>query len=286
METWASHYSVRNFWGVTDHQDYDVNCDQQSWEALHAFKESCRDGNGKKFAIGSFGRWGYEKQGWGWFCAQRRPGHALGWLQKKYQDPASMPDILLIVDDDTSVDIEEVQLHMSQVQGPYVGNPCLAMNIARTGNTGVGGAGTFFNRAALENLSRPIFCDERKQENMNSSCENLKDNKVGEYDVFQQGDSVFDIFYKYSALREFCMHSDWAMGYMINAYSGSSLRSLGRCYGYRGPPRPCEPGGSTSCHYQGPEAMKQFATEHVGMESNPSWTTLRTLHLRQPWRQV
>lgn len=40
----------------------------------------------------------------GWFCAQRRPGHALGWLQTIYQSNAtSIPDILLLVDDDTSV---------------------------------------------------------------------------------------------------------------------------------------------------------------------------------------
>jgi hypothetical protein len=34
METWASHYSVRNFWGVTEEQDYDVKCGQQPEEAL------------------------------------------------------------------------------------------------------------------------------------------------------------------------------------------------------------------------------------------------------------
>ena len=41
----------------------------------------------------------------GWYCAQRRPGRALGWLQAMYQDTkkTTMPDILAIVDDDTSV---------------------------------------------------------------------------------------------------------------------------------------------------------------------------------------
>jgi hypothetical protein len=202
-----------------------------------------------------------------------------------YQDPAKIPDILILVDDDTSVDIEELQRQMSTFgDSPYVGNPCLGRRLGGLSNTGIGGAGTFFNRAAIENLSRPIFCDDWKQESMISACEILQANRVGEYDVFQQGDSVFDIFYKYSALREFCMHSDWAMGYMINAYSGSRLRKLGHFNGcrYRWP---CER-GSTSCHYQDPEAMKQFAHERVVMTSHPSWITLRTLHLRQPWRQV
>jgi hypothetical protein len=40
-----------------------------------------------------------------------------------YQDPAYIPDILIIVDDDTAVDIEAVQLWMSEANGPRVGNP-------------------------------------------------------------------------------------------------------------------------------------------------------------------
>jgi len=39
----------------------------------------------------------------GWYCAQRRPGRALGWLQAMYRDEAMIPDLLLIVDDDTSL---------------------------------------------------------------------------------------------------------------------------------------------------------------------------------------
>ena len=39
----------------------------------------------------------------GWVCAQRRPGRALGWLQVMYQNPNVIPEILLIVDDDTSL---------------------------------------------------------------------------------------------------------------------------------------------------------------------------------------
>ena len=39
----------------------------------------------------------------GWVCAQRRTGRALGWLQVMYQNPNVIPEILLIVDDDTSL---------------------------------------------------------------------------------------------------------------------------------------------------------------------------------------
>jgi len=283
METWASHYSVRNFWGVTEEQDYDVKCGQQPEETLGVYLQSCHtESSGAKFRHAAFGHHPYDKKGWGWFCAQRRPGHALGWLQSMYQDPAYIPDILLIVDDDTSVDIEAVQLWMSEAKGPRVGNPCAGNTWYVDGShAGIGGAGTFFNRAAIERLSEPLYCDNPKHESMKSTCARLQDNRVGEHDVFQQGDSAFDIFYKYSAMLDFCMHSDWAMGYMINAYSGSSLEKIGQCY-YGGD---C-PHDAVYCHYQSPEAMKDFALDHNMLNmSHVSWNTLRTIHLRQPWNR-
>ena len=96
---------------------------------------------------------------------------------------------------------------------------------------------------------------------MNAACEILHANRVGEYDVLQQGDSVFDVFYKYAGLRDFCMHSDWIIAYMINTYSGTSLHKIGECnVGWWGKYKPCGL-GIMSCHYQSPEAMKQFAQD-------------------------
>ena len=157
------------------------------------------------------------------------------------------------------------------------------MSVDEGSLAGMGGAGTFFNRAAIERLSEPLYCDNPKHQSMNSTCERLHDNQVGEHDVFQQGDSVFDIFYKYSALRDFCMHSDWAMGYMINAYSGSSLEQFGQCL--QRSPGDC-PVDALYCRYQNPEAMKHFALHHRIVDmSHVSWNTLRTIHLRQPWNK-
>ena len=39
----------------------------------------------------------------GWLCAQRRVGRALGWLSHQYSSDAALPDVLLLVDDDTFV---------------------------------------------------------------------------------------------------------------------------------------------------------------------------------------
>jgi hypothetical protein len=80
------------------------------------------------------------------------------------------------------------------------------------------------------------------------------------------------------------MHSDWAMGYMINAYSGSSLEQFGQCNFKRGG-EVC-PIDAVYCHYQSPEAMKQFAQNHRIVDmSHVSWNTLRTIHLQQSWNK-
>ena len=109
--TWASHVNVRHFWGVTERQDYDENCDSMSEEALQSFIQTCKGPMGwdkkvERFRAKEFGvasGFGLETHHAGWFCAQRRPGHALGWLQNMYQNEKMIPDILLLVDDDTSV---------------------------------------------------------------------------------------------------------------------------------------------------------------------------------------
>jgi hypothetical protein len=75
---------------------------------------------------------------------------------------------------------------------------------------------------------------------------------IGE--LFQQGDSVFDVFYKYSALCKFCVHSNAAIAHMVNVYTGTILKQIGPCQGC-GQPCHC---GQISCHYQTPEMMKEF----------------------------
>jgi len=110
LNTWASHVNVRHFWGVTERQDYDVNCDSMSEEALQSFVQTCKGSMGwdkkvEQYRVGHFGhaRGFVRGRQAGWICAQRRPGHALGWLQTMYQNEKMIPDILLLVDDDTSV---------------------------------------------------------------------------------------------------------------------------------------------------------------------------------------
>ena len=120
-----------------------------------------------------------------------------------------------------------------------------------------GGYGTFINRAAILQLTQPIYCDDENAFNK-LSCASLQRNTIGELDVFWNGDSALDLFYKYSATRQFCMQSDWALGYMLTHYLHENLQQL--------EPRRCKRTAcdmdSITCHNHGPEDMEKFVREH------------------------
>ncbi len=109
--TWAYHVHVRNFWGINEEQDYDPQCDQSmDKDALFSYVQSSRGDMGWEnrnleiFRRKNFGLKGYTlRDNAGWFCAQRRPGHGLGWLMEMYRNASNIPDVLIITDDDTSV---------------------------------------------------------------------------------------------------------------------------------------------------------------------------------------
>ena len=112
-----------------------------------------------------------------------------------------------------------------------------------------GGFGTFYNKEAIKNMVSPMICPDQAKEG--TSCSNLQQNRIGELDVYQQGDSVFDLFYKFSALQQFCLHSDWMMGYIATYFLGISFlvateNSITHCTE-----------NSMTCHWQTPSDMKQ-----------------------------
>ena len=134
-------------------------------------------------------------------------------------------------------------------------------------NIAFGGFGTFLNMASIERMSIPIFCDSKRQREspyVESVCSNLLRNRAGELAVFREGDSVLDIFYKYSALNKFCMHSDWMLGYMIGFYSGGSLNKIWH-WGKECQDDPCTL-ESVACHNQGPNDMIHFHLSHSSVD--------------------
>jgi len=259
VETWSSHASIRNFWGFTENEDYDPECTSMSMERVEAHLQTCRtphrgprkdipwnDADIETFAIHRYGETeaGLRHEA-GWVCAQRRVGRALGWVHHRYSrysqhnnHSTTLPDLLLLVDDDTSLDMSNLKRQtVDKVAGgggaeqPLVYAGCAypkttKLDLATTGwpfSVPHGGFGTFFTRSAIEKLVRPIHCDTNENSRNNNDddtiiCANLKENKIGELQVFHDGISVLELFYRYSALTNFCLHSDWTVGYLINRY--------------------------------------------------------------------
>ena len=295
-KTWATHPNIRHFWGLTEEDDYNANCSNVDIHLLDESIERCKSSMGWENDMEGFRTQAYGQAGGshaqenlygtlgggvarlkkamedahkhkaGWFCAQRRIGPAFGWIQSVYQDnTTSIPDILVLVDDDTSVDIENMKEQMFQngTKDPLIGAAC---SFGRGGiRFAYGGYGPFFNKASILPLLQPIYCDERQDDSskfMRSTCDNLQQNRVGELEVFENGDSIFDIFYKYAALTTFCMHSDWLVGYLVT-YHGGGMSQLvhNRARGNKCSIDICD-ADSVTCHNQNPVDMAEFVMSH------------------------
>jgi len=289
LQTWAA--SSRNFYGFTESTDFDPSCTLGlSDESVRLdYLNTCRLPNvgTKEYGIG-------HGDSGGWICAQRRVGKALGWLQAVYSSSRkggvkvkrSIPDILVIVDDDTSVDLNKVKQFImrnensSSVEEPYIA----AGSVFQLGKYGGfkaahGGFGTYLNKAAIELMTRrPVFCNkddnglipttlEREEDPFTiNACTQLAQNKAQELDVYTPGDSVFNIFYKLASRPYFCMHSDWMIGYMVTNY-GLTRDGLVQVdpqgkRGYCGEE-------SVSCHYQTPALMEEFVQMHPQKQQPP-----------------
>jgi hypothetical protein len=142
-------------------------------------------------------------------------------------------------------------------------------------NIPYGGFGTILNKAAIEQLSKPINCSGGSSEHR-GVCSQLDENRIGESAIFKDGMSLFELFYLYSSVENFCFHSDWLVGYMLEFYiktpaSDSMLDdrashligmetypSCGNMTVTTGATRPCTR-YSHSCHNLGPHDMESLS---------------------------
>ena len=122
VETWASHRSTRHFWGFSEAQDFNQECAFSfSPSELEEYVTGCQDilrtfenqddDLLKTFFSNFYGatEGGIRSGDAGWICAQRRLGRTFGWLHSQYAEGVTViPDYLVLVDDDTYMDMEEV----------------------------------------------------------------------------------------------------------------------------------------------------------------------------------
>jgi hypothetical protein len=217
----------------------------------------------------------------GWVCAQRRLGRAFGWLHTMYhseRERDSIPDYLFLVDDDTFIDTADV---ISYLQGEADGNKGLLMRagcVFEKNDDSIpysipyGGFGLFLNKAALTKLSKPIYCRGDQQDE--AVCEQINADRIGEASIFRDGMSIFELFYRFSATKYFCMHSDWLSGYVVEFYLTSDKAVVpegdhtlggileypmcGNRTAFSGSIRHCTQ-DSYTCHNQSPQDMEHFA---------------------------
>ena len=281
--TWGAHSSIRNFFGFTENDDV-FNCSSVSAEELESYVNTCKSLPRKNHRIQEFFTGYYGKSegnvtrstNEGWVCAQRRLGRALGWLHALYHNSQDIPDFLTIVDDDTYIDQQAVLSYLQREAGNGKGSLARAGCVfERNGDTipfalPYGGFGLFLNGDAVVQLSTSIYCDGANRDN--EVCATLRLNSIGEFDVFTEGMTLFELFARFSSTVNFCMHSDWLSGYIVEFY----LRRIGRndpaanLVGIRDYPmcgnrtafsghiRHCTKDSDT-CHNQSPHDMEFFS---------------------------
>ena len=106
FSTWASHDMVRNFWGLTESQDYNPTCLEADMKKKIG---QCQTTNyGGMFSNFPNAEGSNDA---GFICAQRRVGRVFGWLHSVYSE-GNLPDYLLLVEDDTYVNLDNVKVDL------------------------------------------------------------------------------------------------------------------------------------------------------------------------------
>jgi hypothetical protein len=246
LQSWASHSSVRYFFGATEDDDCgDVDCQNHlSMADVIALQKFCsfkmKYNNGPLRPIKDFfpRQKFMEAKSVGWLCAQQRFAYAIGKIGRFYRiEKKRLPDYFFLQDDDTWVGMNQMISYLPTVQStlkPMVLAGCLVTWPLHMVNFTFpfGGYGTVMNKRALERLIQPIFCHSKDRSDSHSVqvCKQLQKNLAGEAIAFEDGMSVSDLMDKHAAMLPYknfgnwtdglgyCMLGDWIMGYYLNYY--------------------------------------------------------------------
>lgn len=270
--TFGQHPSVRHFFAITERDDFDPDCnDRLQWRDVQNISGFC---GGLRKDIQHKHRLLYElkvkfaKPQWlertkadpvAWLCAQKRPMAGFWKALNFYTNgtalnrEASLPDFLVVMDDDTYYNMEEVagelvSLQEEQFERYQDDSMVLAGCAIRSRlkhfkwSFPFGGWGTIFSKIALKTLWEPLHCGNATnafQSEVSLSalfCPKLHKDRIGEYQVYEDGMSLAAVMHAYVSKEPyadhaswdlgFCLHSDWVWGYMVNYYNVSV--ALGR----------------------------------------------------------
>ena len=139
QQSFGSHGSVRYWFNATEADDGDPHCSTElKTSELFQIVDFCRRQklDARKYPFRMFMRNHYASKPWlrkkknpvGWMCAQRRPIHGLYKVLKSYETrKIDLPEKLLVVDDDTYINVDLLQIHCAgdSVNSPLVRPGCL-----------------------------------------------------------------------------------------------------------------------------------------------------------------
>jgi hypothetical protein len=246
LKSWASHRSVRFFWGATELDDADPKCHEKfTSRHLRHLVDVCKYTNYHDGPLKPIRQW-FPRREWfvaggksvGWMCAQQRFAHAVGKVGRYYRrENIRLPDYFMIQDDDTWIGMEQM-LSFLQTRNqsiPYAGAGCMVVWPLHIVNFSFpyGGFGLVLNRLAIARLIRPLYCETSNSSSSEwdlRNCQRIRENLVGEKMAFQDGMSVSDIMDKHAAMLPYwkfrrwkndpgyCMLGDWILGYYVNYY--------------------------------------------------------------------
>jgi len=248
--TFASHASVRSFYRITELNDTEKNCHKElNISHMRQIVDFCRGRRGnvsqhlhiKEAALSIKSLKIYKKQSNppAWMCAQKRFVDGFKLVIDKYKRDVVLPDYLFLIDDDTYLNINVLvtmlpNLYPAHEAHVVAGCRLRLMNgLGNFTNYALGGLGTFYTRAALENLIKPLHCSNNNNTNddpiVQNACERVGKNMIGEKPLFHDGMAMVDLMHAYSTDQPylqvhqwnrvgFCMHSDIYFGYFIKFY--------------------------------------------------------------------
>lgn len=245
---WASDERVRFFWGASELDDSHPTCavevemEDVVEHAIWCHKAPRNASFAAEFYKREEDPFGYvmKRKGNvpGWFCAQRRQGQSLAKVGALYRNltasGGSLPDYLLLVDDDTYVNLPLLSEHLEGIDTniPLVYAGCL---FPKKISFPFGGFGLFYSKGAISRMIRPIYCHSNARGFEADVCNRLREDLMGEKSMFQPGMSLSDLMAAFSTSDGLCMHSDWVTGYFVNVYGlsqSSDAAPLYQRFGY------------------------------------------------------
>jgi hypothetical protein len=232
----------------------------------------------------------------GWLCAQRRFALALAKVLRQYDTTGtattttaktkssslSLPDYLIIVDDDTYYHMPKF---VNFLQGKNSADDFMIPGVSYWFSFKPrfriyhGGYGLTMSRGALHNALQPIYCrDAPHSHGINNFqqehlfCPRLRENWMGEYDVFRNGMTLMDLVHAYVTTWEpfsnfttwttgFCFHGDWVLTYFLSyAYRvGTMHQPYCKFFCKEWKKGVCLP-NSHICHHVSAETMEERAS--------------------------